>query len=109
MNMSVELLESIKQQGANLSAQEKRELGQYFSELAEQEKNIADLKRRQVIEWLQAHREEYAGSYVALDGDRLIGQGKTMLEACEQAHRRGVTKPFLMRVTSENEVLFAGW
>jgi hypothetical protein len=58
---------------------------------------------------MKAHREEYAGQYVALDGDRLVGQGRTLAEAHTQARQNGVNDPFLVRLTSENEVLFGGW
>ena len=61
------------------------------------------------LDWLKAHREEYAGQYVALDGDVLVGHGATIAEAHEQAKRKGVQFPFLVRLISENEVLFGGW
>lgn len=63
---------------------------------------------RRRLEWLKAHREEYAGLYVALDGDKLVGQGATMREAREQAIENGVDNPFLVRLDSENTVLPAG-
>ncbi|MGH9799918.1 MAG: DUF5678 domain-containing protein, partial [Blastocatellia bacterium] len=69
----------------------------------------AEVRRQQHLEWLKAHREEYAGLYVALSGDRLVGQGRTLKEANQQARQNGVADPFLVRVTSENEVLFGGW
>jgi hypothetical protein len=70
---------------------------------------VDESKRRRQLEWLKAHREEYAGLYVALDGDRLVGQGKTILEARAQARQNGVENPFLMRMTSKNEILPGGW
>jgi hypothetical protein len=66
-------------------------------------------KRAQHLAWLKAHREEYAGQYVALDGDRLAGSGKTMREANEQAQQQGVTHPFLVHIPSEQDVPFGGW
>jgi hypothetical protein len=119
--MSVQSLESIKQQIASLSRQEQAELSEFLAEQMKQDRaaalastateadNAAEVKRRQHLEWLKAHREEYAGQYVALDGERLVGQGRTLKEANEQARRNSVEKPFLVRVTSENEVLFGGW
>jgi hypothetical protein len=73
------------------------------------DRDVNESKRRQQLEWLKAHREEYAGLYVALDGDRLVGKGKTILEARAQARQNGVENPFLMRMTSENEILPGGW
>ncbi|MGH9427233.1 MAG: DUF5678 domain-containing protein [Terriglobia bacterium] len=71
--------------------------------------NGDDEIRQRRMEWLKAHREEYAGQYVALAGDVLVGHGATIREAHEQAKQKGVENPFLVRLTSESEVLFAGW
>lgn len=65
--------------------------------------------RNKRMEWLKANREEYAGQYVALDGDKLVGTGKNIREAHEQAKRNCVNKPFLVRVSGENEILSGGW
>jgi uncharacterized protein DUF5678 len=67
------------------------------------------LRRAQHLAWLKSHREEYAGKYVALDGDRLVGSGSSIREAHEQALREGVDHPFLVHVSSENEAPFGGW
>lgn len=119
--MSVELLETIKQQAAGLTPQERFQLGRYLLEQAKRDQNtrqssatqtVADAnedRHKRQLEWLKTHREEYAGQYVALDSDKLVGQGSTILEACAQARQNGVEIPFLMRMTSENEVLFGGW
>ena len=34
---------------------------------------------------------------------------RKMRDFCAQAKENGVENPFLVRLTSENEVLFAGW
>jgi Family of unknown function (DUF5678) len=65
--------------------------------------------RERRLDWLKTHREQYAGQYVALAGDTLVGHGRTMREAHDQARKNGVEKPFLVHLTSESEVLFAGW
>lgn len=64
--------------------------------------------RRSQIEWLKAHRDEYAGQYVALDGDVLVGHGATIREAREQAKQNGMNNPFLTRVFAEETILSAG-
>ncbi len=58
--------------------------------------------------WLKKHRDEYAGQYVALDGDVLVGHGATIREAHEQAKQNGVNDPFLTRIFSEETVLSGG-
>jgi hypothetical protein len=116
--MSIELIEMIKQQVGTLTPQEKSQLGLYLLEQAKLDQaaiagTIAPIgeeeKRKKQLEWLKAHRAEYAGLYVALDGDRLIGQGETIMEARQQARQNGVSHPFLVRLTAEDEVLFGGW
>jgi hypothetical protein len=71
--------------------------------------NGDDEMRERRLEWLKAHREEYTDQYVALDGDVLVGHGLTIREAHEQARQKGVENPLLVGLTSESEVLFAGW
>ena len=112
-------LEQIINEARSLSPAEKRKLRQILDLELEQAKahdraqttnrqNGDDEMRERRLEWLKAHREEYADQYVALDGDVLVGHGPTISEAHEQAKQKGVENPFLVRLTSESEVLFAG-
>jgi hypothetical protein len=86
-------------------------------EKANQVKNETDLGlvgeieeqiRVERINWLKENREKYAGKYVALDGNKLVGIGQTIREANEQAQANGVKSPFLIRVSGENEILSGG-
>lgn len=97
--MSVEVLETIKEQANRLSPQEKRILANYLVESVEKS-NQSDLglsaegkeeKRRLRNEWMksEANREKYGGLYVALDGDKLIATGKNYPEAVRQARDAG--------------------
>lgn len=120
--MSVEVIETIKQQIITLSSQQRSELTRFLVEQEEKDKLVAasataprdemdafEHKRQQHMEWMKAHREEYAGQYVALEGNHLVGQGRTLAEAHQQARQNGVHDPFLVRLTSENDVLCGGW
>lgn len=60
------------------------------------------------MNWLKKNREKYAGQYVALDGNRLVGIGKTIREAHTQAKEKGIKNPFLIRVSGESEILSGG-
>jgi len=112
--MSAETLDSIKKQLAVLTRQEKFALANYLLEQAKEEKetengkNIEDDVKRHQLEWLKNNREKYAGQYVALAGDRLVGHGATIHEAHEQAKQNCVRKPFLVRVFSEETIVSAG-
>lgn len=118
--MSDKQLDLLKEQLAPLSPREKLELAQFLTEQArldqaaeqseaDTDQTTAAVKRTQHMTWLKAHREEYAGQYVALDGDRLVGAGATLREACEQARRQGVERPFLTHISSANAAPFGGW
>src|ERR1041384_4400375 len=54
--------------------------------------------RKRRLDWLKTHREEYAGQYVALAGDILVGHGRTMREAHHEAKKNGVEDPFVVRL-----------
>lgn len=121
--MSNEQLTALKDQLASLTPQEKAELAKFLNEQAESNStrielkpdssglapNDSALKRDLHLAWLKAHREEYAGKYVALDGDRLVGSGPNIREAHQQARQTGVDHPFLVHVSSENDAPFGGW
>jgi Family of unknown function (DUF5678) len=118
--MSDEQLNSLKEQLAPLSPQEKLKLARFLIDQAgldqqrkrgevDVDRSDSAVKRMQHLAWLKAHREEYAGQYVALDGDRLLGAGATIQEAHEQARRHGVERPFLTHISSANDAPFGGW
>ena len=113
-------LEQIKQLALNLTPDEKQALARYLVEPKNPQTPSRHAEpfhgdngdhqiRQRRMEWLKAHREEYAGQYVALAGDVLVGHAATIREAHQQAKENGVENPLLVRLTSENEVLFAGW
>lgn len=113
-------LEHILNEARSLSYAEKQELRQALdAELTQQERpdressqnnnGDDDATRERRLAWLKSHREEYAGEYVALVGDVLVGHGRTIREARDQAKENGAKNPLLVRLTSESEILFAGW
>lgn len=119
--MSNEQLSALKEQLASLTPEAKLELAKFLTEQAEtdlshdtpemetSDRDAIALKRAQHLAWLKAHREQYAGQYVALDGDRLVGCGSTIREAHEQARQQGIEEPFLIHVSSVEAAPFGGW
>jgi hypothetical protein len=71
--------------------------------------SAATVKQTQHMAWLKAYREEYAGKYVPLDGNRLVGADATIREAHEQAPRQEVERPFIAHISSANDAPFGGW
>lgn len=116
--MSQEQLSHLKAQLAALSPQEKLELARFLAEQARLDAitQQAEAKPHAVIDqrelhlaWLKANREQYAGKYVALNGNQLVGHGATLREANEAARQQGVDHPFLVHVSSEHDAPFGGW
>jgi hypothetical protein len=60
------------------------------------------------LKWLSEHKHEYAGQWVALDGDRLIGNGASAKEVYAMADAAGVAMPMVTRVDDPNAPPFAG-
>lgn len=60
-------------------------------------------------EWLKAHRHEYIGQWIVLDGDRLVGAGDDPRPIVAQARAEGVTMPFVEFVRDTSEPFMGGW
>jgi len=63
--------------------------------------------RSREMRWIKEHREEYAGQWVALDGDQLLSHGADARQVFADA-RQSVTSPFFAHLEPENERHFIG-
>jgi hypothetical protein len=59
--------------------------------------------------WINAHRDEYLGQWVALDGDDLIAHGTDARSVYEEALARGISAPYLVHVMPKVEAYVGGW
>jgi Family of unknown function (DUF5678) len=66
-----------------------------------------DLSRE--LRWIEEHRAEYAGQWVAVRGDRLLSNGTDGRQVYEAARAAGEERPFVTRVQPADELPFAGW
>ncbi len=117
--MSVNTVQNIKQQLAQLSPQERDEINQFLAQQKQRDALFTEpaaaltereRKRQLRAVWLKAHRDEYGGLYVALDGDRLLGTGKNYPEAHGAAKAAGVSEAYIGFVYPENyEGAMGGW
>ena len=114
--MSVEVLDTLKQQAKVLSAQEKFVLANYLIEQAAQDRKTEsangtitdeDVRRRR-MEWLKANREKHGGQYVVLDGNKLIGVAKNYPEGKQIAVKAGVPDAFVDYLSKPDEEGFMG-
>src|SRR5262245_24949015 len=58
--------------------------------------------------WIKEHRHEYAGQWVALDGDRLIAASPNQTEVWAAVKDDGATLPLVCRIPSPDEPLTIG-
>lgn len=53
--------------------------------------------------WLERHRDEYTGQWVALDGDRLLGHGKRFKDMAKAADDAGVSDALIFIVEGDDK------
>ncbi len=58
--------------------------------------------------WIEEHRREYAGMWVALDGDRLIAASTDRMEISAAIKADGAKMPFIYRIPAPDEPLPIG-
>ena len=61
------------------------------------------------LRWIAANREEYAGQWVALKGNRLLSHGTNAKEVYQEARRLGIESPVVVQIESSDELPFGGW
>ena len=60
-------------------------------------------------EWLAAHRHEYIGQWVVLDGDKLIGAGNDPRPIVAQARAGGMEMLFVELIRDTSKPFMGGW
>jgi hypothetical protein len=69
-----------------------------------------DTQREREMQWIAEHSHEYAGQYVALDGERLIAHGTDGRAVLAAARQAGVKHPLISRIESlDEEAFWGGW
>jgi len=56
---------------------------------------------RRANQWIAAHRAEYLGQWVALEGDRLISHGADAKQVHDDARAEGIQTPFVVHIAEE--------
>ncbi|MEP7340221.1 MAG: hypothetical protein ABI977_20980 [Acidobacteriota bacterium] len=59
--------------------------------------------------WLEQHRHEYSGEWLALDGDRLVSHSPILREVTAETKKQGVHSPYLIRIDSPDDLPWAGF
>jgi Family of unknown function (DUF5678) len=61
------------------------------------------------LQWIAEHRQNFAGQWVALNGNNLIAAGPNAKEVYKAARESGVRLPLVVLIESPNELPFGGW
>ncbi len=64
-----------------------------------------DTRERQ---WIKEHKHEYAGQWVALDGDRLIAASPVQQEVWDAVSADSATLPLVHRIPSPDDLPYIG-
>jgi hypothetical protein len=59
--------------------------------------------------WVEAHREEFLGQWVALDGGNLVAHGTDARAVYDEARAQGVDTPYLDQVLPKVDAYVGGW
>ena len=65
--------------------------------------------RTREFEWLRTNGPQYAGKWVAIEGDQLISVGESAKSVMDQARAQGVEHPLLSHIPREPRLPFGGW
>ena len=109
--MSSATLERILDEVKRLTPDERRELREALErEMPDApQAPSADDQRERERRWLDEHRDEYLGQWVALEGDRLLASGTDGRAVYQAARAAGVRAPYLTRVEPRDALPFAVW
>jgi hypothetical protein len=59
--------------------------------------------------WLDAHGHEYRGQWVALNGEELLSHGSDAHGVRDEARKKGVQTPLMVRIPDEPDLPSAFW
>jgi len=104
-------VDRIIEEARRLPPDDKRRLREAFDR-EEQAKvqpsdRAVDLSRE--LRWIEEHRSEYVGQWVAVRGDWLLSSGPNGKEVYDAARAAGDESPFVTRIEPADELPFGGW
>lgn len=104
-------VERIIEEARRLAPDERRRLREALDSEEQAQVRLSDreIDLSRELRWIEEHRAEYAGQWVAVRGDRLLSSGTDGRQVYEAARAAGDERPFVTRVESADELPFAGW
>ena len=64
--------------------------------------------RTREFNWIEEHKHEYAGQWVALDGDRLVAASPIQQEVWDAVKTDDATLPLVHRISSPDDLPYIG-
>ena len=117
--MSAEMLNEFIKQLAVLNPSERQTIKAFLEEQERKDSEIVnatipaldkpDPLRRREYQWINEHRNEYAGQYVVVEGDQLVAHGNDGRQTLADARKAGIKIPFIARIEASDEPPFGGW
>lgn len=119
--MLTERVQTVLQEIEALNVDEKRSLIEYINQQTHKDAEAWRSGSRNLqaetgapefsheLEWLHEHRQEYAGQYVALVGDKMVANGLEPKTVLHRAREAGYAAPLIVRIESPDELPFGGW
>ena len=100
-------LEQIIDEARALSPAEKRELRRALDRELVPAAPVQSLATESA--WVDRHRDEYLGQWVAIEGDTLIAHSTNAREVYLAAREAGIAVPFILHVTPKVDAYVGGW
>ena len=117
--MSDAVLEKVIEDVKSLTPKERQQVQQLLSALSSNGQPtpaLVNLKppakvidRTDELQWLENHRNEFAGQWVALHGNQLLSHSVDAREVFAAARQSDVERPLIIQVESSDALPFAGW
>jgi hypothetical protein len=117
--MKTNLLEKVKRQAVQLAPQEQMALAEFLQKNAQKpsadpqeqlaRNGTTDKIRQKEQKWIAKHRAEFAGQWVALDGETVLSHGTDGRRVYAEAKAKGVKVPFVIHIEPLDELPFGGW
>jgi len=59
-------------------------------------------------QWIESHKQEYAGQWVALEGDRLVASSPNRSDISAALKTAGAKRPLIHRISSPDDLPYIG-
>lgn len=64
--------------------------------------------RNKEMDWVEQHKHEYPGQWVALDGDRLVAASSNRMDISAAIKADGAKFPLILRIPSPDDLPYIG-